>query len=135
MKSFKPSKRVLIADDDPVIRHVVGSIVKNEGYHVVLVNDGRDAIRLLQSDADFSLAIFDMMMPYLKGLDIISYMRTEKRLARIPVMMITSEADLKLMADSFAAGATVFLPKPINPEQLQKSLRMLLSKQLVETHP
>jgi CheY-like chemotaxis protein len=126
MRYAQLSNRVLIADDDPVIRHLVGSIVKQEGYQVVSVNDGRDAVRLLKFDSDFKLAIFDMMMPHLEGIDIISYMRTEKRLARIPVMIITAASDLTLMADSFAAGATAFLAKPINPEQIQKTLRMLL---------
>jgi CheY-like chemotaxis protein len=126
-----PSTRILIADDDPIIRHFVSSVVRKEGYEVVVVNDGREAYRLLQTDANFKAAIFDLMMPHLEGLDIIRYMRTEKRLLRIPVMMITSERDLKLMANSFAAGATLFLPKPFTPEQLQITLRMLLSsKQL-----
>lgn len=71
-------------------------------------------------------AIFDMMMPHLQGLDIIRYMRTEKRLMRIPAMMMTSEKDLKLMVDSFNAGATLFLSKPFTTERLQMTLRMLL---------
>jgi CheY-like chemotaxis protein len=121
----QPSKRILIADDDPVIRHLLTSIVKKEGYIPVIVNDGREAYRLLQTDADFRAAIFDMMMPHLGGMDVIRHMRTEKRLMRIPVVMITAERDLKTMQDSFAAGATVFLSKPFTPEQLQFTLRML----------
>jgi DNA-binding response OmpR family regulator len=121
-------RRILVADDDPVIRHLVTSIVKKEGHEVVTADDGREAYRILQGDADFGAAIFDMMMPHLEGIDVIRYMRTEKRLMRIPVIMITSERDLKLMKDSFEAGATVFLSKPFTPQQLQTSLRMLLSK-------
>ena len=123
------SKRILIADDDPVMRHLLTAIVGKEGYVVVAVNDGREAYRLLQTDANFKAAIFDMMMPHLQGLDIIRYMRTEKRLMRIPAMMITSEQNVKLMSDSFTAGATVFLPKPFTPERLQMTLRMLLNTQ------
>jgi CheY-like chemotaxis protein len=122
------SPRILVADDDPVIRHLVTSIVKKEGYTPVVATDGREALRILQKDADFRAAIFDMMMPHVEGLEIIRHMRTEKRLMRIPVMMITSEQDLELMKNSFAAGATVFLPKPFTPAQLQTMLRMLLSK-------
>jgi CheY-like chemotaxis protein len=121
------SRRILVADDDPVIRHLVAAIVKKEGYTVVLAIDGREAYRILQADADFKAAIFDMMMPHLEGLDLIRYMRTEKRLMRIPVMMITSEPDLKLMANSFATGATVYLSKPFTTERLQTTLQMLLS--------
>jgi DNA-binding response OmpR family regulator len=120
------SQRILVADDDPMIRHLVASVVRKEGYVVTEVKDGREAYRILQADANFKAAIFDMMMPHLQGLDIIRYMRTEKRLMRIPVMMITSEKDLKLMVDSFSAGATIFLAKPFSAERLQMTVRMLL---------
>jgi DNA-binding response OmpR family regulator len=121
------SKRILIADDDPVMRHLLTSIVRKEGYDAIVVDDGREAYRILQSDADFRAGIFDMMMPHLEGLDIVRYMSTEKRLRRIPVMMISSEGDLHLMAKSFTAGATVFLAKPFNPDQFQSTLRILLA--------
>ena len=119
-------KRVLIADDDPVMRHLITTIVKQQECEVVMANDGREAYRILQSDSQFSAAILDMTMPYLEGLDLIRYMRSEKRLMRIPIMMITAEQDIKLMASSFSAGATAFLPKPFTPEQLQSAIRMLL---------
>src|SRR5687767_5560534 len=127
LQSDKSAQRVLIADDDPVMRHLLTTIVRREGYDAVVVDDGREAYRLLQSDADFRAGIFDMMMPHLEGIDIIRYMRTEKRLRRIPVMMISSEQDLKLMAKSFVAGATVFFTKPFNTEQFQRTLRVLLA--------
>lgn len=125
------TNRILIADDDPVVRHLLTSIVRKEGYDTVVVDDGREAYRILQSDADFRAGIFDMMMPHLEGLDIIRYMRTEKRLQRIPVMMISAERDLQLMAKSFVAGATVFLTKPFNTAQFQSTLRVLLSNKTV----
>jgi CheY-like chemotaxis protein len=120
-------KRILIADDDVVIRHLVTSIIRKEGYEAVAVEDGREAFRVLQSDANFGAAVFDMMMPHLEGLDIIRYMKTEKRLMRIPVMMITSEQSLELMARSFVAGVSVFLTKPFTAEKLQFTLQMLLN--------
>lgn len=120
-------RRILVADDDPVVRHLVSSVVRKAGYTPVTVEDGREAIRILQSDAGFGAAIFDMVMPHLEGIDIIRHMRTEKRLMRIPVIMMTSETELKLMKDSFDAGATIFLPKPFTTLQLQFSLSMLLS--------
>jgi len=118
--------RVLIADDDPVMRHLVTTMVKQQDCEVVVVNDGRAAYRILQSDSQFRAAILDMTMPFLEGLDLIRYMRSEKRLMRIPIMMITAEQDIKLMANSFSAGATAFLPKPFTPEQLQSAIRLLI---------
>jgi two-component system alkaline phosphatase synthesis response regulator PhoP len=122
------SPRILVADDDPVVRLLVTAMLKKEGYTAVVVEDGRAACRVLRSDADFRAAIFDSMMPHLQGVDVIRHMRTERRLMRIPVMLITSGRDLKLMSESFAAGATVFLPKPFTTGQLRLMLRMLLEK-------
>jgi len=120
--------RVLIAEDDRALRDSLAALVETEGYAAVVVDDGRDAYRRLLADADFSMVILDMLMPYLKGLDILRYMRTEKRLMKIPVVMITGDCDLSLMADSFAAGAVAFLTKPFKPEQLQNTLRLFLSR-------
>jgi len=122
------SKRVLVADDDPVMRHLISTIIKQQEYEVVMAEDGRAAYRILRSDSDFKAAILDMTMPFFEGLDLIRYMRTEKRLMRIPVMMITADQDIKLMASSFSAGATAYLPKPFTPEQLHSAIRMLLGK-------
>lgn len=127
MSTDQTAQRILMADDDPVVRHLVTSILKKEGHTVVAVDDGREAFRILQRDANFGAIIIDMMMPHLEGLDIIRHMKTEKRLARIPTMMITSEQGLGLMKESFAAGATVFLPKPFTVEQMQTMLRLLLN--------
>lgn len=121
------SRRILIADDDPVIRRQLASIVMKEGYEPVVVDDGREAFRILQADANFSAGVFDMMMPHLEGMDLIRYMRTEKRLLKIPVMMISAESDLRLMGKSFVAGATVYLSKPFNPDRFQTMLRVLLA--------
>src|ERR1043166_5109678 len=126
MTTTQTTDRVLIADDDPLIRHLVAAIVKQQGYTPVTLNDGGDTCRMLKVDADFKAAILDMSMPHLQGIDLIRYMRTERRLMRIPILLITAETGIKLLADSFAAGATAFLPKPFTPAQLETALHLLL---------
>ena len=121
------SKRVLIADDDPVTLRLLAAAAQKEGFIAVEVSDGGEAYRLLKHDSDFRAAIIDMVMPELQGLDLIRYMRTEKRLMRIPVLMVTAQQDLKLMKNCFEAGVTMFLTKPFRNEMLQSSLRILLS--------
>jgi CheY-like chemotaxis protein len=120
--------RVLVADDDALTLRMVTAIVETEGYQAVAVADGRQALRLLQQEATFSAAIFDMMMPHLQGLDLILYMKADERLRGIPVGMITAERDPKVWDDSVAAGACVFLPKPFTPPQVQMMLRMLVRR-------
>ena len=122
------SRRILVADDDPAILRLVTAIVEKEGYTVVPARDGREAYKLLQSEGDFVAAIFDVVMPHIQGPELVRYMRTEKRLMKIPVMMMTAEQNPKLSSDSFAAGAVVFLPKPFTTSQLQVMLRMLIKR-------
>ena len=122
------SRRILVADDDPAILRLVTAIVEKEGYTVVPARDGREAYKYLQSEGDFIACVFDVMMPHIQGPELVRYMKTEKRLMKIPVMMMTAEQNPKLSSDSFAAGAVVFLPKPFTTSQLQVMLRMLISK-------
>ena len=120
--------RILVADDDPAILRLVTTLLEKEGYAVVGVRDGREAYKALQSDSNFTAAVFDVVMPNIAGPELVRYMQTEKRLKRIPVMMMTAEQDPKLSSESFAAGAVVFLPKPFTAAHLQTMLRMLVAK-------
>ena len=122
--------RVLVADDDPAILRLVTAVLEKEGFAVVGARDGREAYKALQDDANFTAAVFDVVMPNISGPELVRFMRTEKRYNKIPVMMMTAEQDPKLSSDSFAAGAVVFLPKPFTTTQLQTMLRMLVGKAL-----
>jgi CheY-like chemotaxis protein len=121
---------VLVADDDPAILRLVTAVLEKEGFTVVGTRDGREAYKALQDNADFTAAVFDVVMPNISGPELVRFMRTEKRYNKIPVMMMTAEQDPKLSSDSFAAGAVVFLPKPFTTTQLQTMLRMLVGKAL-----
>ena len=122
-----PANNILVADDDPAILRLVSAIVEKEGYTVVAARDGREAYKQLQS-SEFLACVFDVVMPHIQGPELVRYMKSEKRLAKVPVMMMTAEQNPKLSSDSFAAGAVVFLPKPFTTSQLQVMLRMLIAK-------
>ena len=124
----EPKGRILVADDDPAILRLVSTILEKEGFAVVTARDGREAYKTLQSDSDFTAAIFDVVMPHITGPELVRHMRTEKRFIKIPVMMMTAEQDTKLSSDSFSAGALVFLPKPFTTGQLKTMLQMLIGK-------
>jgi CheY-like chemotaxis protein len=127
-KDEKGGRRILVADDDPAILRLVQTILEKDGYSVVTARDGREAYKILQRDTDFIAAVLDVVMPQISGPELVRHMKTEKRLMRIPVMMMTAEQDPKLSSDSFAAGAVVFLPKPFTTAQLQTMLQMLIGK-------
>jgi CheY-like chemotaxis protein len=127
-KGPREGRRILVADDDPAILRLIETILEKENYSVVSVRDGREAYKILQYDPDFTAAILDVVMPHISGPELVRYMKTDKRLMSIPVMMMTAEQDPKLSSDSFAAGAVVFLPKPFTTTQLQIMLQMLIGK-------
>ena len=126
------SRRVLVADDDPAILRLVKTILEKESYEVVTAKDGREAYKILQNDPKFTAGIFDVVMPHISGPELVRFMKTEKRLMKIPVMMMTAEQDPKLSSDSFSAGAVVFLPKPFTTAQLNIMLQMLIGKASTE---
>jgi DNA-binding response OmpR family regulator len=127
-KDDNQTRRILVADDDPAILRLVTAILEKENFGVVSARDGREAYKVLQSDQSFTAAILDVVMPHISGPELVRFMKTEKLLMRIPVMMMTAEQDPKLSSDSFAAGAVVFLPKPFTTAQLHIMLQMLISK-------
>ncbi len=117
--------RILIADDDQTTSTI--AVTPNKLYRVVSVRDGREAFRLLRQDSDFKVAIFDLTMPLLPGVDILRYMKSEKRLRRIPVIIVSGDHGLTTVTDSFAAGAIAFLAKPFAPEQLHRAIRLAIA--------
>lgn len=121
--------QILIADDDPAILRLVKAIVEKEGFTAITARDGRDAYKLLNSGEPFVAAIFDVVMPYIQGTELVRHMQSEKRLMKIPVIMMTAEQNPRLSSDSFSAGAVAFLPKPFTTSQLQVMIRMFVPKE------
>ncbi len=120
--------KILVADDDPAILRLVKAILEKEGYEVITARDGKEAYKVLQAGEPFVAAIFDVVMPYIQGTELVRYMQSEKRLMKIPVIMMTAEQNSRLSSDSFAAGAVAFLPKPFTNAQLQTMLRMFIKQ-------
>ena len=127
-QSVSASNQILVADDDPAILRLVSAIVEKEGYTVVTARDGKEAFKILQSDNTFTAAIFDVVMPYIQGTELVKFMQSERRLMDIPVIMMTAEQNPRLSSESFAAGAIAFLPKPFTTSQLKVMLQMFLQK-------
>jgi CheY-like chemotaxis protein len=119
------TRRVLVADDNPALLQLVIAILERGGYSVVVARDGREAFRILRSDCDFVAAIFDADMPHLVGSDLANYMRTEKRLMRIPVMIMALGQGSLQKSREQSSGASIFLPKPFTADQLRLMLKVL----------
>lgn len=122
------SRPILIANDDPAILRLVKTIIEKEGYEVETARDGKEAYKALQSGKPFVAAVFDVVMPYIQGTELVRFMQSEKRLMKIPVIMMTAEQNPRISSDSFSAGAVAFLPKPFTTTQLQAMLRTCIKR-------
>jgi CheY-like chemotaxis protein len=129
MHGLREPARVLVADNDPITGRLLFSIGEKDGYEVVTVADGREAYRMLKSERAFNAVVFDIALPDVGGVEIVRYMKTEKRLMHIPIMILAGEGGLKLISECFSAGAIAFLPKPFTTEQLRRTVRMAISSQ------
>jgi DNA-binding response OmpR family regulator len=123
-----PAGRVLIVEDDPVIMQLVKDVIEEEGYSAICANDGAEAYKVLAKDTKFVAGIFDVKMPAIQGTDLLRYMQTEKRLMKIPVLIMTSDNTMEIQRESRSAGAAIFLPKPFTRASLRMMFVALISK-------
>ena len=105
--------RILIADDDPRLLHIVTLFLQMEGFDVRTAEDGDAALRLLD-ERDFDVAILDVMMPGADGIAVCNHIRADPKLRAMPVLLFTA-----LSAESDAerarlAGATHMITKPFS---------------------
>jgi CheY-like chemotaxis protein len=123
-----PAGRVLVVEDDPIIMQLVKDVIEEEGYAAVCANDGGQAFKILAKDTQFVAGIFDVRMPAIQGTDLLRYMQTEKRLMKIPVLIMTSDQSAGIQNESRSAGAAIFLPKPFTRSSLRMMFLALISK-------
>ena len=127
------SYRVLIVDDDVEI----GNYISQElgvYYHIIVVNNGREALRKLLSETDsdrqFDLVVSDVMMPEMDGFTLLRMIKTNMNISHIPVVMLTSKAAVANRLEGLEKGADAFLAKPFDMDELHVVINNLISKNL-----
>jgi two-component system, OmpR family, response regulator len=115
--------RVLVADDDPVIRVGVASLLEDEGFSVVSVDRGDDAVTALRLGG-FRAAVLDVMMPAMSGYAVCRAVRTEG--IWTPVLLLTAKQGEFDEAEAFELGADDFLSKPFSAIVLKARVRSLV---------
>lgn len=114
-------KHILFVDDSPTVRSSVSFCLRNAGYRVTEAADGKDALEQLQAIKDkgesLSLIITDINMPQMDGITLISEVK-ETEFKFIPILVLTTEGDMSVIEKGRAAGASGWLLKPFQPEQL-----------------
>ena len=127
--SLKPSaqSQILIVEDDFITARIVADIAAKEGLIPLIVDDRQEAYRILSSESNFAAVVLDVELPKIKGTDLLKYMRSEKRLRYVPVLVMTASSEyIKFQLESHHEGATFFISKPFERATFETLLRNLV---------
>jgi DNA-binding response OmpR family regulator len=116
---------VLVADDEPDLRSLVEYSLRGAGYEVVTAADGDEALGLAFARKP-NLAVLDVRMPKLSGLEVTRRMRSNDSTAATPVLLLTAATEKEDVAEGFAAGAYGYIEKPFDPWELVARVEAML---------
>jgi len=121
-------KTVLVVDDDVRNIFALSSVLERRGMRVLTAATGREAITTLESTPGLAIALLDIMMPEMDGYETIRAIRQNPSFRRLPIIALTAKAMKGDREKCLEAGATDYLAKPVNTEQLLSALRMWLHR-------
>jgi phosphoserine phosphatase RsbU/P len=115
--------KILIADDDPIIRQVLMNLLSKWGYGVVPTTNGAEAWEVLQHDAELRIGLFDWFMPEINGMELTRRVR-DANITPFYVILCTARGGKDSLLDAFEAGVDDFVSKPFDKEVLQARLKV-----------
>jgi len=121
-------KAVLVVDDDVRNIFALSSVLERRGMRVVSASTGNEATRLLESTPDVSIVLMDIMMPEMDGYQTMQKIRENPAFRKLPIVALTAKAMKGDREKCFEAGASDYLAKPVNTDQLLSALRMWLHR-------
>ncbi len=114
--------RILVVDDISKNLQVVGTILRNEGYHVMPATSGLQALERVSAQPP-DLILLDLMMPEMDGLEVCSRLKAEPLTRQIPVIFLTASNEMEHLMKGFEAGAVDYITKPFNAPELLARVR------------
>ncbi|HET7346576.1 MAG TPA: response regulator, partial [Acidobacteriaceae bacterium] len=121
-------RKVLIVDDDVRNIFALSSVLERRGMTVLTAGTGREAIETIESTPDLAIVLMDIMMPEMDGYETMQVIRQNASLRRLPIIALTAKAMKGDREKCLEAGASEYLAKPVNTEQLLSALRMWLHR-------
>jgi HAMP domain-containing protein/CheY-like chemotaxis protein/signal transduction histidine kinase len=121
-------KRVLVVDDDVRNIFALSSVLERRGMNVLTASTGREAIATLESTPDVAIVLMDIMMPEMDGYETMQVIRQNAAFCRLPIVALTAKAMKGDREKCLEAGASEYLAKPVNTDQLLSALRMWLHR-------
>jgi two-component system, OmpR family, phosphate regulon response regulator OmpR len=126
----EPEPHLLVVDDDARLRGLLRRYLSDNGFRVTLAADAQEARASLASFA-FDLIVLDVMMPGESGLELTRALRTEPKLPRVPVLLLTAMGEAEDRVSGLEAGAADYLAKPFEPRELVLRIRNIMDRRAV----
>jgi CheY-like chemotaxis protein/signal transduction histidine kinase len=121
-------RKVLVVDDDVRNIFALSSVLERRGMTVLSAGTGREAIETIETTPDLAIVLMDIMMPEMDGYETMQVIRQNPALRRLPIIALTAKAMKGDRERCLEAGASEYLAKPVNTEQLLSALRMWLHR-------
>ena len=119
-------KRVLIVDDDVRNIFALTSVLEANGMEVIFAENGRDGVETLQANPDVDLVLMDIMMPEMDGYETMNAIRAIPQFTQLPIISLTAKAMKGDREKSIASGASDYITKPVDTDQLLSLMRVWL---------
>ena len=126
------TETILIVDDDPQITRLLRGYVEQAGYHVIVAHTGKGALQTIYNQRP-ALLILDLGLPDLDGWEITRTIRSDKRIAKLPIIMLTARIDDTDKIIGLELGADDYIPKPFNGREVVARIRALLRRRAWDT--
>ena len=117
--------KILIVDDEPFNVDLLEQQLDDQGYETCAAYDGREALKLLESEKP-DLVLLDWMMPGMNGIEVLEIMRNTPEWVKVPVIMVTARGSIEDKVVGLNAGADDYVTKPIDEAELQARIRAML---------
>jgi CheY-like chemotaxis protein len=119
-------RKVLVVDDDVRNIFALTSVLENHDMEVLSATNGRHAIGIIESTPDLSIVLMDIMMPDMDGYETMQEIRNDSRFRTLPILALTAKAMKGDREKCLQAGASDYIAKPVNTDQLLSLLRVWL---------
>ncbi len=125
--SVKKNHRILVVDDDEVIRIMMKQLLETSEFQCDVARDGREAIKMV-SESHHDLIILDVSMPNMDGFEVCRILREEEASSDIPIIFLSAKAELEDRMKGFQMGADDYVPKPFSYDELVARIKVSLRK-------
>jgi CheY-like chemotaxis protein len=122
------NRTVLLVDDDARNIFALSSVLERRGMKVLTATNGNEAVSIVQSHPEVAVVLMDLMMPGMDGYETMQVIRSDRAFRRLPIIALTAKAMKGDREKCLEAGASDYLAKPVNTEQLLSALRMWLHR-------